>query len=101
VVLALSGTSGGPTLRWMISNEGRSPVLAHVNDALNSDQERIIMVNPGLTHIETEVTAKSTFGWYDLSFTLEEDPSFFRRFTGHLEDGNSSRTHPGAPIILG
>jgi phospholipase C len=76
-------------------------VLAHVNDALNSDQERIIMVNPGRAHIETEVTVTPTFGWYDLSFTLEEDSSFFRRFTGHLEDGNSSRTHPGAPIILG
>ncbi|WP_035840238.1 phosphocholine-specific phospholipase C [Kitasatospora azatica] len=31
-------------------------------------------------------------GWYDLSATVDTDPTFLRRFTGHAENGLPSRT---------
>jgi phospholipase C len=31
-------------------------------------------------------------GWYDLSATVDNDPSFLRRFTGHFENGQPSVT---------
>ncbi|GAA1943685.1 phosphocholine-specific phospholipase C [Kitasatospora viridis] len=31
-------------------------------------------------------------GWYDLSVTVNTDPTFLRRFTGHAENGLPSRT---------
>lgn len=32
--------------------------------------------------------------WYDLTLTLDGDPSFTRRVAGHLETGSASRTDP-------
>jgi phospholipase C len=82
----------------MIDNGGRSPVRAQVSDALDSGRTKVVAINPGGTHGETADPVGSAFGWYDLTFTLEDDPSFLRRFTGHLEDGNPSRTRgPDAP----
>jgi phospholipase C len=31
-------------------------------------------------------------GWYDLSVTIDADPSFLRRYTGHIENGRPSVT---------
>jgi hypothetical protein len=30
-------------------------------------------------------------GWYDLSATLDADPKFLRRFSGHIETGAPKR----------
>jgi phospholipase C len=33
--------------------------------------------------------------WYDLMVTVKDNPAFLRRFAGHLETGQPSRTDPG------
>jgi phospholipase C len=32
--------------------------------------------------------------WYDITVTLKDDDSFMRRFAGHLESGQPSKTDP-------
>jgi phospholipase C len=99
IALTRGGTGNKPALGWTIGNKGTSPARIRLNDALGSDSPRVVTIEPGTTRTET-ADPTNAFGWYDLTFSLEEDPSFLRRFTGHLEDGRPSRTHPGAPIVL-
>lgn len=37
---------------------------------------------------------KSSYGWYDVEITNENDPSFYQRFAGHVETGRPSQTDP-------
>ncbi len=36
----------------------------------------------------------STFGWYDLTLTVDSDAAFERRLAGHVETGKDSMTDP-------
>lgn len=40
------------------------------------------------------VDLRSSFGWYDLTITVDSDPTFKRRFAGHVETGKASMTDP-------
>ncbi|MFM0635862.1 phospholipase C, phosphocholine-specific [Paraburkholderia metrosideri] len=37
---------------------------------------------------------RNAYGWYDLAITVDTDPSFARRFAGHVETGKSSMSDP-------
>ncbi|MFM0041307.1 phosphocholine-specific phospholipase C [Paraburkholderia sediminicola] len=37
---------------------------------------------------------RNAYGWYDLAITVDTDPSFVRRFAGHVETGKSSMSDP-------
>lgn len=37
---------------------------------------------------------RNAYGWYDLTITVDTDPSFTRRFAGHVETGRSSMSDP-------
>ncbi|AXL51421.1 phospholipase C, phosphocholine-specific [Paraburkholderia caffeinilytica] len=37
---------------------------------------------------------RNAYGWYDLAITVDTDPSFARRFAGHVETGRSSMSDP-------
>jgi phospholipase C len=99
VTLALAGTADRPLLRWMISNGGGSPARVRLADAFGGGQPaRVLAVAAGASHQEDWDALGQAYGWYDLTFTVPDDPAFLRRFTGHLENGNPSRTHPGSLI---
>jgi hypothetical protein len=50
---------------------------------------------------EHHVVADGDSAGVDRTFTVEADPTFSRRFTGHVEDGRDSRTYPGPAIVVG
>jgi len=95
VLVGLGGTSTRPAITWTVTNTGRLPARFHVHNGVSSGPRRVVTIVAGATHSATEDVMTTAFGWYDLSFTLEEDPFFLRRFAGHLENGDDSRTHPG------
>ncbi|MFM0504895.1 phosphocholine-specific phospholipase C [Paraburkholderia caffeinilytica] len=37
---------------------------------------------------------RNAYGWYDLTITVDTDPSFARRLAGHVETGSSSMSDP-------
>jgi phospholipase C len=37
---------------------------------------------------------RDSFGWYDLTVTVDSDPGFLRRFAGHIETGRDSVSDP-------
>ena len=43
-------------------------------------------------------TVPSQNGWYDASLTVDEDPSFRRRWMGHIENGAESVTQPPVEV---
>ncbi|MBV9315458.1 MAG: phospholipase C, phosphocholine-specific [Pseudonocardia sp.] len=95
VTLSTAGGPTSPTLRWAIINNGPSSAKVQLSDALAGQPARVIGVNAGETHTEEWDATASAFGWYDLSFGVDGDPHFLRRFAGHLENGKPSRTYPG------
>jgi len=99
VTLATAGTADRPLLRWTISNGGGSPARVQLADALGGGQPaRVLPVPAGASHQEDWDAIGQAYGWYDLTFTVQGDPAFLGRFTGHLENGTPSRTHPGSLI---
>jgi phospholipase C len=100
VALALRGTTARPALEWTVGNMGPSPAQILMYDAVGSGSTTVVSVSPGQTRSGTVEPLETAFGWYDLTFTVEHDPSFLRRFTGHLENGEPSRTYPGPPAAL-
>jgi phospholipase C len=37
---------------------------------------------------------RASYGWYDLSITIDSDSTFKRRLAGHVETGKSSMSDP-------
>jgi phospholipase C len=98
VSVELTDDTTRPRLRWRILNAGPSPARIQVTNGLTGQPASAVTVAAGVVHIEELDALAEDHGWYDLTFGLDGDPSFARRFTGHLEDGNPSRTHPGTPL---
>jgi phospholipase C len=97
VSFALAGPANRPALRWTATNSDATPVRLLVSDALEGRPARAVTLGIGGTHTEDFDPIGSASGWYDLSFAVDGDPAYLRRFAGHLEDGNPSHTHPGEP----
>jgi len=88
------GLSGErPKLSLRLVNTGRDAVTFTVtHNAYASDRPRTYSVQPH-GHVTHEVDAfESAHGWYDLSVTVNSDPSWSRRYVGHLENGEASVT---------
>jgi phospholipase C len=49
---------------------------------VRAGQQQRLVVDP-LAH---------SFGWYDLTLTIDSDPAWSQRFTGHVENGRPSIT---------
>ena len=88
------GTSGEhPTLSLRLVNTGKQTVTFTVtSNNYASDRPRTYRVAPR-DHITHSVDPlKHSHGWYDLSVTVSTDPSWSRRYIGHLENGEASVT---------
>ena len=88
------GLSGAhPILSLCLANTGDETVTFTVthNDYI-SDRARTYHVPPhGIETYSVDPLAHS-HGWYDVSVTISSDPSWSRRYIGHLENGEASIT---------
>jgi len=51
------------------------------------------VVPPGRSAV-VPVAARTSFGWYDLTVTIESDPSYRVQVAGPIETGEDSMTDP-------
>ncbi len=102
---AFAGTGGGDTVSVRAAEEagsvsvvleiadhaGRGAVVSVLN-AYSGRSERVV-VSPGRS-VVLPVAARTAFGWYDLTVTIESDPSYRAQVAGHIETGEDSMTDP-------
>ncbi|WP_327138970.1 phosphocholine-specific phospholipase C [Nocardia sp. NBC_01327] len=97
----LRGSVGGPaagvrvgteavsrsTAVLVLANHGASAVILHITPRrYGGDTQRVELTAGGGQRLEW-----ATYdGWYDLEITADNDPDFFRRVTGRIEDGTPS-----------
>jgi phospholipase C len=82
--------SGGLTLE--VTNRGARPVSVHIADAYG----RRTVTRP-LTGGRTFVwhwALDASHGWYDLTLTVDSDPTFRQQIAGHVETGRDSMSDP-------
>jgi phospholipase C len=102
---------------WWSSSEAARPEVAEGYDVANGNLQ-LRLENPGTAHCEFTVTnaydpsmvlkhkvvggkteelyldLRAAYGWYDLTVTVDTDPTFTRRLGGHVETGRSSMSDP-------
>lgn len=77
-----------------LTNNGLAPCALTVGNSYGEAEPRNYDLAAGAT-IEDSWLLASSSGWFDLSVEDKKDPSFFRRFAGHVETGRPSRSDPG------
>jgi phospholipase C len=80
-------------VRLTLVNHGSAPVRLTVADAYGNDESSTHYLRPG-AHTVVDAHVRRSNGWYDLSVTSDQDPSFARRFAGHVENGKASTSDP-------
>ena len=76
-----------------LKNNGDSACVFTLVNAYGSSVPRTHKVRPG-DDVEVDWDLRSSYGWYDLSVTVDSDANFKRRFAGHVETGKSSASDP-------
>ena len=82
----------GPGITLDIHNRGAQPCRLRVADAYTKATLKL-EVEPGRT-LTWHWPLEASFGWYDLTITVESDSTFERRIAGHVETGLDSATDP-------
>jgi phospholipase C len=77
-----------------LTNSGSFPCTLKVVNAYDRNAPRVHSVAAGAT-IQDRWVLKSSSGWFDLSVTSTEAPTFLRRFAGHVESQRPSTSDPG------
>jgi phospholipase C len=82
--------SGGIVLT--IRNDGSSAAKVNIFDAYtDKTQTRVVQPNGSATYVDT---LHKSFGWYDLTMSVDSDAIFRRQLAGHVETGRPSVTDP-------
>jgi len=82
--------SGGIVLT--IRNSGSSAARVNIFDAYtDKTQTRVVQPNGSATFVDT---LHKSFGWYDVTLSVDSDASFRRQLAGHVETGRPSVTDP-------
>lgn len=82
----------GTRLRLSIRNTTGQSQSVNVS-GLHGNPHRLD-IGSGITETVMLDPIQKNHGWYDLTVTLDGQAEFTRRFAGHVEDGNASRTGP-------
>jgi phospholipase C len=87
------GFENAPTLIFELANHGRSDLTFTItHNQYSSQRPESVKVRPGsLEKIVIDPLAGS-FGWYDVTITLDSDSTWSQRYTGHVENGEPSIT---------
>jgi phospholipase C len=88
--LAIYDRSGGITLE--VVNRGSKPASVHIADAYTG-QTVTRPLAAGRTFVWHWSLSKS-YGWYDLTITVDSDPTFRQQLAGHVETGRDSMSDP-------
>ena len=87
------GGEPGPTLTLTLANDGADEVTFSLTHAhYSADPARSYRVPAGQRATCRLDPLATSGGWYDLTITIDADPSWSHRFTGHLETGRPSVT---------
>jgi phospholipase C len=83
--LRIRNRNNRDSLQLKLEHHGyrKSPETISIKAGAGDKSETIIIIN----------LAKS-FGWYDFSLSIEGKNNFYRRYAGHAETGNWSKTDP-------
>jgi phospholipase C len=82
--------SGGIVLT--IRNDGSSAAKVNIFDAYtDKTQTRVVQPNGSATYVDA---LHKSFGWYDLTLSVDSDAIFRRQLAGHVETGRPSVTDP-------
>jgi phospholipase C len=80
------------TLTLEIRNRGARTVTVKIHDRYGAPAvSRTLQADEGWTH---GWPLARSFGWYDLTLTVDGDPGFRQQIAGHLETGRDSMTDP-------
>ena len=90
VEVRLAGSTAHPKLDVTLTNATSSSVSGQLSGAAAS--AIAFSVKPGSSVVWTVDPITTAQGWYDLAVTLGTDPTYLRRFAGHLENGKPSIT---------
>jgi phospholipase C len=90
--LALIGGDRNPRLKLSLRNQSGQPQSLSIS-GLHDDAHRFDL-NPGSNTAVDVDPLDDQHGWYDLVVSVRGRPLFTRRFAGHLENGEPSRTSP-------
>jgi phospholipase C len=76
----------------VLRNHGSSAQKVSIFDAYSGHtHSRMLLPHDTATFVNP---LHKSFGWYDLTVTLDSDPSFQRQLAGHLENGKPSVSDP-------
>jgi phospholipase C len=75
------------------ANSGRAAATFTVTDDSYGQSPQTFAVAPGGS-LRRGLSLSASHGWYDLTVTCNTDPSFKRRFAGHVETGLPSISDP-------
>ena len=86
------GKDDSGSLNWRICNVSGAGLTVHVLDAYTG---RKVSQKLGDTEtIDGDWSLDAFCGWYDLVVTVDQDASFERRLSGHVETGRDSYSDP-------
>jgi phospholipase C len=85
-------------VQLVLTNEGTVTVRLTVTDAYSKEQPTTYVLRPGARVTHT-VHPEHSNGWYDVSVVSDQDRTFLRRLSGHVETGRASTSDPA--IISG
>ena len=81
------------SLTLTINNTEAEPVHLQLTDnAYNKNVQQIVVDGNKSKSIKIECSASS--GWYDFSVQIDNNKTFLRRYSGHIENGIESITDP-------
>ncbi|MBO0842726.1 MAG: phospholipase C, phosphocholine-specific [Nocardioides sp.] len=87
------GFGKGPELFVSLRNAGkRSLTFTLTHHQYSQERPATFTVRAGQSHQVAIDPLKDAHGWYDLTITLDGDPTWSQRFTGHVENGRASIT---------
>jgi len=83
-------------LTVQLINDGTIPYTVTAQN-LYAKQTATLTIPPG-SLMRHDFALTGTAGWYDVLLTVDADPDFAWRLSGHLENGSDSMTDPGIGI---
>jgi phospholipase C len=90
--LDLQGGNGNPKLKLTLRNGSGQRQTVRVS-GLHNVAHTFDLGSHGVEHVDLDPVGRN-HGWYDLLVSVAGHPGFSRRFAGHLENGDPSRTGP-------